>query len=71
MTEYNWEKIKQLGNKKKYGSESKPEDLKLDDLNKNQIKRFMRGISDGPRGRMKSATFRLRKRSMIKEGGKV
>jgi hypothetical protein len=31
----------------------------------------MRGISDGPRGRMKSATFRLRKRSMIKEGGKV
>ena len=43
----------------------------LDNLNQNQTKRFMRGISDGPRGRMKSATFRLRKRSMIKEGGKV
>ena len=71
MANYDWEKIKQLGNKKKYENESKPNDSKLDNLTQNQIKRFMRGISDGPRGRMKSATFRLRKRSMIKEGGKI
>lgn len=71
MVQYDWEKIKQLGSKKKHIDVSKSSDVKLSDLDQNETKRFIRSISDGPRGRMKSASFRLRKRSMIKSGGKV